>query len=268
MADIDFPPVLYGVCEKIARADIAIGEVRAWLAGLNAQFAPGLVQSHFDEATEDFVVTVAGEVEVPLKASILVGEVVHHLRSVLDHLVVALVKDAGKPVTRNHAFPVCSQRTSWEGCLKKGYLSGVRPEEVKMIQKAQPYHIDNHRDHYLSALQKLDNLDKHQVLVVIVAAASMAEEVRLGSIDEDMSLILQPPVGTVRLTREKQEIFRAGLRPFRTDINIDVGAKLSLQLGDLGEHRDLLVCLDLFRSNVLGLIAEFIPHLVHPKGVS
>ena len=106
----------------------------------------------------------------PLRWGIIVGEMVHNLRSALDHLVHQLALANGK-TPGGIAYPVLSEdpdspnasdktRTIWANLAKR-----VHPDDLAIIERTQPY---KGRDHgigrVLFALNRLSNWDKHNAI--------------------------------------------------------------------------------------------------------
>jgi len=71
----------------------------------------------------------------PIMLSLLVGEVVHQLRSALDHLAYALVVAAGNTPTRSTAFPMLTARPT-NGLTVAG---GLTHRALANIEEFQPY---------------------------------------------------------------------------------------------------------------------------------
>lgn len=97
--------------------------------------------------------------------SVTIGEIVHNLRSALDHLVWQLVRDNGGQPSRANMFPIVSleNRNNWES-VSKNNLKGVSDEMKEKIKGLQtfaglraPYDVTA-----LSKLHHLSNVDKHR----------------------------------------------------------------------------------------------------------
>jgi hypothetical protein len=101
-----------------------------------------------------------GGVGVPKREwAVLIGELVHNLRSALDHAVYAA---AEKP-DRDTQFPIFTRRKDWD---KKAcrMIYSVPDEPLALIEEAQPYHAPVPRGHVLAVLNRLSNQDKHRLL--------------------------------------------------------------------------------------------------------
>ena len=98
----------------------------------------------------------------PIRLSVIVGDVLHNLRSALDHLVWQLVILDGRTPGRGNQFPVydTAERFSQRGHRD---LAGLTPEHQAHIEALQPY---DGRDGFLllRALATLNDMDKHRVV--------------------------------------------------------------------------------------------------------
>lgn len=86
---------------------------------------------------------------------LLVGEVVHQLRSALDHLAYALVLAAGNTPTRSTAFPVRTARPA----TRLRVDGGVTAAALTAIEDFQPYLRRDPEAHPLQVLNTLWNID-------------------------------------------------------------------------------------------------------------
>jgi len=111
------------------------------------------------------------EQEVPLLLSVLAGEIVHHWRSILDHIIWQLSSPAER---RGHPdrieFPVFTEEpldkdaaTRYERKIKG--VSSVAA--LKLIRELQPYNRTNPLDDPLTIIHDLDRFDKHRELAII-----------------------------------------------------------------------------------------------------
>ena len=96
----------------------------------------------------------------------------HALRSALDHLVWQLViLEGGTPDWRTQ-FPIYDDAAKFDQAVRfpRGRrvspLHDIRPDGDiwALIEDAQPYRCPDPRQHYLSGLGKLSNIDKHRTL--------------------------------------------------------------------------------------------------------
>ncbi len=96
------------------------------------------------------------------------GDLVHNLRSALDHLAHQLVF-VGSPhlttstISRNIGFPIAESMTKYE-TIKAGKVEGMRPEAKEAIDRLKPYKGGNDA---LWRVHELDNIDKHRALFTV-----------------------------------------------------------------------------------------------------
>jgi hypothetical protein len=102
----------------------------------------------------------------PARIPILVGEVLQHLRSALDHLVGELERKNGLQRTSEFEFPIFWDRARYTKDSPRK-IKGVTPAVAAVIERHQPYHrpAPTYKDHPLWILHDLNNADKHRVLI-------------------------------------------------------------------------------------------------------
>jgi hypothetical protein len=111
----------------------------------------------------------------------VIGEIVHDLRSLLDQLVVQLVRLNGGQARREHAFPLRHEEPSegfaawatreWtdrNGKRRRGPLSGMSPAAVALVESCQPYNGGDFPR--LTQLHMMWNTDKHETLIPTMLA--------------------------------------------------------------------------------------------------
>lgn len=110
---------------------------------------------------------------------LVLGDILHNLRSALDHIAWSLVT-AGKrpPETLNGGeqnavkFPICKIRSDFNEAIKPASqkrhpcLPGVVRSQIALIRRHQPYRAGERKAHLhpLALLQQFSNDDKHRVL--------------------------------------------------------------------------------------------------------
>jgi hypothetical protein len=105
------------------------------------------------------------------KWGLIVGDIVHNLRSALDHLVCQLALLNGKPLSccAGTYFPTCLNPTDF--ARAKSILESLLfTKAFAMIEGLQPYNATNAgkdpKSSTLWILSKLDIIDKHRMLLV------------------------------------------------------------------------------------------------------
>ena len=113
---------------------------------------------------------------IPPRFGVLVGEIVHHLRSCFDHIVWHFSVGAIDEDTWI-SFPIfpekpknADDRRSFERKIKR-----VNDASVKsLVEQFQPYNATDPLDHPLLIINDFDIIDKHRELVVCYATGSVA----------------------------------------------------------------------------------------------
>ena len=131
---------LQGVGGKIERArehfDDLKETVAAWERSPTHSFSATVVE-HKPEGEQHTTIQHAA----PLSPRIpfIVGDIVHNLRSTLDHLVCQLAVAAGKPEACKNTtqFPVCLSADDWAKSRRR--VAALRPDAVAAIEGLQPY---------------------------------------------------------------------------------------------------------------------------------
>ena len=110
----------------------------------------------------DLYTLTPGNTPIPKRCNILVGEFLYNSRASLDYLVRNLSElNSGQPKPRTQ-FPIESKPCGFRGKIKS-FLKGVKPANVAMIERLQPYRGCN----WTGFLACLSNLDKHNELVPV-----------------------------------------------------------------------------------------------------
>lgn len=100
----------------------------------------------------------------PIRFAILCGEIVHQLRSSLDHLVWQLILLEGKTPPPRAEYPIFKKREEYvAGAPRK--IKGMPDEVETLIEQKQPYHWPRPEDHPLWRIHDLNRIDKHRLLL-------------------------------------------------------------------------------------------------------
>lgn len=93
------------------------------------------------------------------------GDVVHNLRSALDHLAyqLAVVGNPGSEPSRCVEFPIAKDMATYES-TKGRKVKGILSEAVKAIDELKPYKGGNDA---LWRIHELDNINKHRTLFTV-----------------------------------------------------------------------------------------------------
>ena len=111
---------------------------------------------------------------------VIVGELIHDVRSGLDHLVRELVLENGGDPGEHSQFPIYDSETKWiqdvedrDPTKKPSPIEGVADKVFEYIKEVQPYHLRHKQrpGHPLMQLLRMSNVDKHRTLHVVSVSA-------------------------------------------------------------------------------------------------
>lgn len=167
---------LGGVLAKVNRADAHLEVLdHVWTEYIRADPCPYTFSVYEDPDTGDNDVHVEIVEQPPDVLSVIVGDVLHNLRSGLDHLAWELVKRAGGKPGRHTCFPICDTEDEWIKMVehrrrsddRRSPLDGIEPESPiwQFIQAVQPYKGAIYAE-AMTDLRVLSNADKHRTLLV------------------------------------------------------------------------------------------------------
>ena len=171
-----------GIAAKIRRAGGQINALIREMDELCSEIAQGVEHEVREDVCEQWWIYQGETLDVPIEWSVRIGEILHNLRSALDHLVWQLVLSNKQKPGSNNEFPICSDREKWD---KPGdsQLKGVGEEAKKIIRGFQvftggrnlPFDVGVFR-----TLHKLCNFDKHRHLNLCAAFPAIPRQVEFG----------------------------------------------------------------------------------------
>jgi hypothetical protein len=103
--------------------------------------------------------------QIPSDILCLTGDILHNLRSSLDHLLFRIMPST-VPWTRQHGFPIAAGATEYEA-RKLRKTKGLPQNLVQRIDAVKPFKGGND---ILWRLNELNNIDKHRLLVALAVA--------------------------------------------------------------------------------------------------
>ena len=167
-------PNLDGVRVKLGRAKQHLEELRAVLATTSnpSSFAISRTPAEGNPSKIEYRV-----VELPVvdpMAGAIVGDIVHNLRSALDHVAWQLVLlDGGQPNDET-SFPLLEALTTRNGKPRRLTIKpGTRDVRIMAaVEALQPFSEANYghdpATDALGIIRRLDNIDKHRLLLPVV----------------------------------------------------------------------------------------------------
>lgn len=160
---------LKGCREKIKRAREQIQGVAADIMAPDAVGADAIItiKAVFDPPSGKYICIVD---HIPstwqTRVSVVAGEVVHDLRSALDHLAWQLVLDHSGSLSNKNAkkvqFPILKKQKDWSNNYT---VSMIKSANASLLVPRQPFSSQSAIDsHPLAVLQYFSNQDKHRIL--------------------------------------------------------------------------------------------------------
>ncbi len=174
---------LAGIHAKLRRTEKHIQTIAGEADKLCEDVLAGIVREVHEDVDEQVWVYRGEMPNVPVDWSVIIGEILHNLRSSLDHLVWQLVLDNGHPPGRFNEFPITTDCDGWRKAKKRGSLKGVSQKHEELIARLQPYTGGMGLPFnvaILEAIRKLSNIEKHRHLVVAVVASNGTDPMLFG----------------------------------------------------------------------------------------
>ncbi len=253
---------LNGCWAKIERAKHYLERLEATMRDAGRDNLYGIT-AETDDQTRERIVRFKFLPELSVEWGIDTGEIIHHLRSSLEHLVWQLIIVGGStPKEGKAGFPVCHdqgkyQKTSPGGGQPK--IQGIPNGADAIIERLQPYRQSDYRSDPLWVLNELWNIDKHRRLNV-VALNLMGYKAIL----PQGRSIVRGPFGVLE---DSAEIYRFILPPDVTPgVNMTETFLCNIALHEpgLGKPKALIPTLKKlvkFVESVVGSFVRFLPTL-------
>jgi hypothetical protein len=196
-------------------------------------------------------------VQPPSRLSVIVGDVLHNLRSALDHLVWQLAIIGTGPKEPLNQFPIFDTPEKFKEKCER-YLHGVRPEHRATIETYQPYHGGNGLA--LGVIATLNDIDKHRV----VHGSSKFGLTGPGTISLTNVRSAQIQLRDITHLDDGAEIYRilsADIIDPKAIVNVQTEVRYSITFGEregiAASRADLLICRDVVSNIVESFAGEF-----------
>lgn len=113
----------------------------------------------------------------PLEIGLIAGDVIHNLRSALDHLAYQLVLANGQVPSRHTCFPIFEDAARFKA-MDPRKVKGMSQGAIEAIEAARPYKGGNEP---LWIVHELDIADKHHALLAtLVSVTQITIDVNVG----------------------------------------------------------------------------------------
>jgi hypothetical protein len=234
-------PPLDGCWAKIERANENIKNLTTEIA---AFVHPNnyIIIRNVDHQTKTCTFSAFGQ-SIPLRFSVLAGEIIHHLRSSLDHLIWALAVARHQTPNFKVQFPICLTAEKFKSAVKGGIIKGISGSAQTIIERVQPYQNTNWRniasDNPLAILHDFNNTDKHKLLAVVVSAAHIPMKLNfLHTTREETSISkIVPAEWSGRLLRAEPngtEVLRIEFAKMHPDLQVDADFNYQIAFEQFG----------------------------------
>ncbi len=137
-----------------------------------------------DDERREIAVGIEVRQKPSLAISVVIGEILHDLRSALDHALWQLVIHDGALPHDRTGFPIYRTLTGFDNerratGRRQGMLVGLSVASIAVVTAMQPFSTEEDADSPLWYLHELHNFDKHRTLI-LAAAQIQALRVSLG----------------------------------------------------------------------------------------
>lgn len=127
---------------------------------------PVIATSTQRQESGDLVEQVDGVQPVPPYVPLLVGEILHNLRSSLDHLIYGLLPEGGETRRDRSEFPIFLREDEFEKNARRKY-GGIGEVAEQIVRSSQPFMVPRPLAHPLWQLHDLNRIDKHRHLHLV-----------------------------------------------------------------------------------------------------
>jgi hypothetical protein len=170
------PHPFAGIYEKLNRAEQNIvslnAEINSFIAKYEYPSIPDDKSDVFQKAMEYYK-----QVVIPPRFAVLSGEIIHHFRSCLDHIVWHFSCESYRKTHENAIeFPIfdAEPRSKDELSRYERKVKGVtKPSVRQLIEDFQPYKTPPIETHALKLIHDMDRFDKHRELAVIMGCVNV-----------------------------------------------------------------------------------------------
>lgn len=152
---------------KIERAKEHIEQFKSMLKAWNNS-RPYVIGTKIDTQAGQHVYYIEKAESLSPGFSAVAGDVIHNLRSALDHIAYEMCTGSGQtpPKPWEIEFPIADDAAKFPS-LRDRKVKGARPDAIKVLDAVKPYKGGNDA---LWRLHKLDNIDKHRALLTAGSA--------------------------------------------------------------------------------------------------
>lgn len=266
------PHPLDGAWEKVNRTH---GQFQTLEAEIKAfcESRPYRMTFDPDIETGDQVVRVELDpLPSAIKWGVQIGEIVHNLRSALEHVVWKAVEANGNVPTRATGFPLFVNESDFRAAGRSGgqrMINGVSDDVRALIERLQPFHArekgEEPEAHILYVLNELWNTDKHRVLHLCSTIADVSvSDVRAEGRVQIENLVIREP-GRVERAAEIARYRLVHDLPIRGSVKVDAEITYDVALDEAGplvtRGQSVRKAIPVLGTYVAAVLREFNPLL-------
>ena len=232
---------------KVLRADRHIKELEATLESvLHSDFCSLVADRDSDSGQPLPKLVTKGP--MPAAIPLMIGDVIHNLRTSLDYFWNEIIR-ATTGEERRETFPFHEELANLKDRVFKSPLGAVADDIANLIiEDIKPYKAGNFP---LWALTKLDNIDKHRLLIPVFGISSVYN---IRGIDDNDNVVFIREVSA----RQGGDF---NIVRFAADFKFDADPKASFTVlfdeGQVFGHKQLVPNLRALSNNVSGVIHAF-----------
>ncbi len=172
------------------------------------------------------------------------GDIIHNLRSALDHVAITAVESNGGD-SKGVYFPFAADEAGLEDQIRSKKFNRASAAAIDLLRQLKPYKGGNDR---LRALHDLDISDKHKALISLAGSGTQTESLQIGGANLDNnSVAIREGGGFLTIRRSSV----AGLQPIVLKVEPVLGFGLVFFLPPLIPE------LERYVSLVAGIVARF-----------
>lgn len=149
------------------------GELIEWLERWAEEHVkkPELIEKYESDTDSEVLALVVHP--APPAISLVVGEIIHNLRGALDYLASSIVSNMSGLKETRVSFPFYQTKADFIGSKKGHRLFQVAPDVWNVIETEFRPYADEDGSRVLWALNRLNNADKHRLLIINNAAGGV-----------------------------------------------------------------------------------------------
>lgn len=249
-------PDLSGVYLKLERAETHIETVREKIDAFRkrkpAPFGFRTEKNPRPDKSVEYVLYAIVRKPPPPELAPIIGDALHNIRSALEHLAYELAPPRIRQA-RQTQFPIFTDECRFK-VLSPKMIRGIKGDERTLIERVQPYVASNPPStDPLAILNELSNLDKHRLLVPMIAAVA-ATSVWVASDNADIRFT-HVEAGPVKHDA-KIVAFTASPKDPSKDMKVTPQSGLQIQLSETGANFDVEADL------LLDMIQHHVRHMI------